>query len=131
MALPTRGLAPYRELVRRVENVAGQVPMRWRVEPRPGYGTEAQFEWRAGVPVAARGPDALAVLAWDAGEPAVDDRFVDGSFVSADGGVAHLVVAAAHQEPLVFPSRDEVESRLRETADSWRDWSRGREYDGS
>lgn len=130
MTLPTGGLAPYRELVRRVENVAGQAPMRWRVEPRPGYGTEAQFEWRAGVPVAARGPDSLAVLAWDAGEPAVQDGSVDGSFVSADGNVAHIVVAAAHQEPLVFPSRGEVESRLRETAGSWRDWSDGREYGG-
>ena len=130
MALPTGGLAPYRELVRRVESVAGRVPMRWRVEPRPGYGTEARLEQRAGVPVAAHGTDALAILAWDAGEPAVHDGSVDGSFVSADGSVAHLVLAAAHQEPLVFPSRDEVESRLRETADSWRDWSGGREYEG-
>jgi GH15 family glucan-1,4-alpha-glucosidase len=130
MALPTGGLAPYRELVRRVENVAGRVAMRWRVEPRPGYGTGVRLEERAGVPVAADGPDALAVVAWDAGEPAVHHGSVDGSFVSADGSVANLVLAAAHQEPLVFPSRDEVETRLRGTARSWRDWSSAREYDG-
>jgi GH15 family glucan-1,4-alpha-glucosidase len=131
MTLPTGGLAPYRELVRRVENVSGRVPMHWRVEPRPGYGTKMRLERRAGVPVAALGPDAWAVLGWDAGEPAVDDGSVAGSFVSADASVAHLVLAAAHQEPLVFPARDEVESRLRGTADSWRKWSEGREYDGA
>jgi GH15 family glucan-1,4-alpha-glucosidase len=130
MALPTGGLAPYRELVRRVENVSGRVPMRWRIEPRPGYGTGVRLERRAGIPVAARGRDALAILAWDAGDPAVHDGSVEGGFVSADGSVAHLVLAAAHQEPLVFPARDEVESRLRETAGYWSDWSGGREYDG-
>jgi GH15 family glucan-1,4-alpha-glucosidase len=130
MALPTGGLAPYREFVRRVESIAGRVPMRWRIEPRPGYGSNVRLEQRAGVPVAANGPDALAVLAWDAGEPRIRDGAVDGSFDAADGSVAHVVLAAAHQEPLVFPARDEVETRLRGTARWWRDWSGGREYDG-
>jgi GH15 family glucan-1,4-alpha-glucosidase len=130
MALPTSGLAPYRELVRRVESVAGRVPMRWRVEPRPGYGNEVDLDRRAGVPVATHGADALAVLGWDAGEPTVRDGAVNGRFVAADGGVAHLVLAAAHQEPVVFPARDAVETRLEETARSWRDWTGGREYDG-
>jgi GH15 family glucan-1,4-alpha-glucosidase len=130
MVLPTGGLAPHRELGRRVENVTGRVPMRWRVEPRPEYGTDVRLELRAGVPVVANGADALAVMAWDAGEPRVHDGAVDGRFDSADGSVAHVVLAAAHQEPLVFPSRGEVESRLRETARWWSDWSSGREYDG-
>jgi GH15 family glucan-1,4-alpha-glucosidase len=130
MALPTSGLAPYREVVRRVESVAGRVPMRWLVEPRPRYGGEVELDRRAGVPVATNGSDALAVLGWDAGEPAVRDGAVEGSFVAADGGVAHLVLAAAHQEPLVYCARDEVERRLWETADSWRDWTGGLEYDG-
>ena len=82
MALPSGGLAPYREVVRRVDGLSGQVPMRWRVEPRPRYGTHVSFESRAGVPVVTCGRDALAVICWDAGEPAVENGAVEGSFVA-------------------------------------------------
>ena len=41
-----------------------------------------------------------------------------------------LVLSAAHQEPLVFPSRDDVESRLDATVASWRTWAGERSYDG-
>src|SRR5437879_4125715 len=34
MLLPSPGLAPARELARRVEALSGTVPMRWRMEPR-------------------------------------------------------------------------------------------------
>ena len=39
-------------------------------------------------------------------------------------------MSAAHQEPLVFPSRDDVESRLDATVASWRTWAGERSYDG-
>ena len=41
-----------------------------------------------------------------------------------------MVLSAAHQEPLVFPSRAEVESRLAATIAFWREWAAGRTYDG-
>jgi GH15 family glucan-1,4-alpha-glucosidase len=130
MTLPTHGLAPFRELVRRIEGLAGEVPMRWRVVPRPGYGTEVQLERRAGVPVAARGADASAVIAWDAGEPALRADRIEGRFVAAEGQVADLVLVAAHEEPLVLPSRADVAARLAGTEQIWREWSDSRSYEG-
>jgi GH15 family glucan-1,4-alpha-glucosidase len=130
MALPTGGLAPYREVVRRVEGMSGEVPIRWRVEPRPEFGSSVSVERRAGVPVVTRGRDALAVLVWEAGEPSVEDGVIEGSFVVDAGNVAHLVLACSHQEPLVFPPRDEAEARLQATERFWRDWAVARKYDG-
>jgi GH15 family glucan-1,4-alpha-glucosidase len=130
MTLPTDGLAPYRELVRRIEGISGQVAMRWRFEPRPGYGTSVRLERRAGVPVATHGRDAVALIEWDAGEPVPRNGGIEGRVVTAEGSVAHVVIAAAHQEPLVLPARREVESRVTATERAWRDWSAGRMYEG-
>ena len=131
LTLPTEGLSPYRELVRRIEGLAGRVPLAWELEPRPEYGTApTRLSHRAGVPTVARGRDALALMSWEAGEPAVDDLRVAGRLDASEGTLGHLVLSAAHQEPLVFPSRDEVEARLRSTVARWREWSAGRTYDG-
>jgi GH15 family glucan-1,4-alpha-glucosidase len=130
MTLPTSGLAPYRELVRRIEGVSGLVAMRWRIEPRPAYGTTVRLERRAGVPIATHGQDAVAMIAWDAGEPVAHDGGIEGRLLTAEGGLAHVVLAAAHQEPLVLPARPEVDARLAATERSWRDWSAGRLYEG-
>jgi GH15 family glucan-1,4-alpha-glucosidase len=132
MTVPSQGLSPYRELVRRIEGLAGEVRMRWRVEPRFGYAARrTEIDMRAGVPVAVSGADALAVIAWQAGEPECDELAISGRFLVSAGGSALLVVSAAQQEPLVFPSRDEAEARLQDTAVRWRRWAQGRSYDGA
>jgi GH15 family glucan-1,4-alpha-glucosidase len=131
MTLPQGGLTPYRELVRRVECAAGAVPMRWSVEPRFAYGSKRRpFTRHGGVPVAADGRDALAVLAWDAGEVEYAGGSVGGRFTCDHGRRSLLVMSAAHQEPLVLPPRAEVESRLQGTIADWRAWAAGRTYDG-
>jgi GH15 family glucan-1,4-alpha-glucosidase len=131
MTVPLSGLAPQRELARRVEGVAGTVPMRWRVEPRFDYGhVSPRVDLRTGVPVAAAGHDALAVMSWDAGEPEVERGAVGSTFTTGPRGAALIVLAGAHQEPLVMPSRNEVEARLEQTTEMWREWADGREFDG-
>ena len=101
MTLPQEGLAPYRELVRRVDGVAGEVPLRWAVEPRFAYGSKQRpFVRHGGIPVVACGRDALAVLAWDVGPVEVDDASVAGDFTSRGGDSGLLVLCAAHEEPL-------------------------------
>ena len=131
MTLPTTGLAPYRELVRRVEGLNGRVPVAWRFEPRLEYGAaHARVSAPLGIPTFSKGRDALALLSWDAGAPVVDDTAVAGRFEAAEDSVSHFAVSAAHQEPLVLPAREEVEARLRSTVESWSAWTRGRTYEG-
>jgi GH15 family glucan-1,4-alpha-glucosidase len=131
MTLPAGDLSPYRELVRRIEGLTGTVPLRWRLEPRFGYGAaKTQIERRAGVPVAVSGRDALALRSWEAGEPEWGDGVIAGRFASGEGRSSLFVLSAAHQEPLVLPSREGAEARLQQTARAWREWARGRQYSG-
>src|SRR5207248_3269964 len=59
MTLPS-GLAPGRELVRRIEGLSGRVPIRWSVEPRFAYGARpGRLERRLGFPVVVAGADAI------------------------------------------------------------------------
>ena len=131
LTLPTSGFPPHRELARRIDGVAGAVRMRWRVAPRFGYGQrKTTVESRAGVPVAAVGRDAVGLPSWDAGVARIVEGAAEGRFVTSPGSEALIVLAAAHEEPLVIPSRNEVESRLAQTTDSWRAWGANREYEG-
>ncbi|GAA2432211.1 glycoside hydrolase family 15 protein [Streptomyces macrosporus] len=131
LTVPDASLAPARELVRRIEGLSGSVPLRWSVRPRFDYGTRApRPARRSGVPVAALGPEAVAVCSWDAGEP---QHTVDGvaSRFRADAGTRALIALAyAFQEPLVLPTRAECEARLDHTAATWRRWTDDRTYTG-
>jgi GH15 family glucan-1,4-alpha-glucosidase len=107
------------------------VPLRWRLEPRFGYGeAKARIEQRAGVPVALCGTNALALRTWGAGEPEREEGAITGRFDIAEGERSLLVLSCAHQEPLVLPTLEDAEARLRETAQSWRRWARARDYSG-
>jgi GH15 family glucan-1,4-alpha-glucosidase len=131
MTLPDGRLGPLRELVRKVEGLAGNVALRWRVEPRFGAGGwSARVGRRAGVPVASAGSDAIAVCSWRAGEPVCSNGAIEARFEARAGTEALLALSVAHQEPLVFPARDESEARLLQTAAAWRRWASGRRYEG-
>jgi GH15 family glucan-1,4-alpha-glucosidase len=131
MALPGRDLGPTRELIRRVDGIAGQLPMRWCVAPAFDYGmTQPRIERRGRIPVALGARDALAVCSWEAGEAQTDEGTIFGRFEALDGSSALIALCAAHQEPLVFPQREHVEARLEATCAYWRRWAAQRSYDG-
>jgi GH15 family glucan-1,4-alpha-glucosidase len=131
MLLPTTGLAPDRELARRVEGLSGSVRLRWSVDPRPRYGQDPPaIGRRLGVPVAIAGADAIAVCSWEAGEPQCADAQIAGSFVAEPGTSALIDLCYAHGSPLVLASRSEVEGRFEATDDFWRTWAEKRRYRG-
>jgi GH15 family glucan-1,4-alpha-glucosidase len=132
MALPGSDLGPTRELIRRVDCLAGRVPMRWRVTPAFGYGAaRPRIGHRGRIPVAVAGRDALAVCSWQAGEAQIDDEAIFGRFEARESSPALIALCAAHQEPLVFPTREHVEARLHATTAYWRSWSGQRTYEGA
>jgi GH15 family glucan-1,4-alpha-glucosidase len=131
MTVPAGGLGPLRELSRRVDGVVGSVPMSWSVAPRFGYaGVSTHLGWRAGTPVATAGGDALAVCVFGAGVPEVTAGVIRGRFEARQGVRALVALCATRHEPLVIPTRDELDSRLEATATMWRCWSDDLTYQG-
>ena len=131
MTIPDGALGPLRELTRSVEAVEGSVPMSWSVEPRFGYtAASTKLGWRAGTPVAAAGNDALAVCSFEAGPPELAEGVIRGRFEAREGERALLAICSAHGEPLVIPTRGELEARLERTAAAWRVWSDDLSYSG-
>jgi GH15 family glucan-1,4-alpha-glucosidase len=124
-------LAPLRELVRRVEGVAGEVELEWRIEPRFHYGRDgARWEQRGGHWAAQGRHGAVAVFAWDAGAPEAGDGALGGRLRVRAGDGALIDLAHAYQEPLVVPGRGEIERRLERTVRFWREWAGRMTYDG-
>ncbi|WP_055713455.1 glycoside hydrolase family 15 protein [Streptomyces torulosus] len=132
LTLPdTASLAPGRELIRRIEGLAGTVPMRWSIQPRFGYGAHTpHVARRAGVPVATFGAEAVAVCAWHAGRPQCTADSVTARFRADAGTRALIALPYAHQEPLVLPTRAECEARLDHTTTTWQKWADDRTYTG-
>jgi GH15 family glucan-1,4-alpha-glucosidase len=131
MTVNGASLGPLRELQRRVDGVIGRVPMRWRVQPRFGYGERpTELGWRDGVAVATSGADALAVCAFNAGTVEADGDAISAGFDAVAGSEAVIALCAAHQEPLVFPSRRELDERFAATLSTWRAWSGARRHFG-
>ncbi len=132
MTLPESGvLPPLRELARRVDGLSGEVPVRWQVTPRFGYGGwPTRCGWRGRVAVATARADAIAVCSWNAGEMQIADDAIRGRFVSQAGGRALLAMTAAHRQALVFPDRGDVERRIEATASFWRRWVDSGHYGG-
>jgi GH15 family glucan-1,4-alpha-glucosidase len=126
------GLLPWRELARRVEGLSGAVDMHWEVQPRFEWGaTQPALTRRRGTPVAEGAGLELAVHVWDAGESALSDGAISGSFSAREGARSLVVLSATHDQPIPIPKRHDVERRLDETVDVWRRWLDSWDYDGA
>ena len=64
------------------------------------------------------------------GEITANGATVGGELNLREGDSAMLELSAAHKEPAVLPSRDDVERRLAQTARFWPSWAGRIRYDG-
>ena len=124
-------ISPMRELVRKVEGLAGTVPVRWSLEPRFCYGKRrTRIEHRSGRWFAGCGSDALVLAVCDAPAGVLTEGVVSGELELGQGRAALWSVAAARGEPLVIPGRADAERRLARTAGFWPSWAGRIEYEG-
>ena len=132
MTLSDGRLAPLRELVRKVEGLAGNVPLRWVFEPRFDYGrANTLIERRAGRWFAHAGASALALTLCDAGEGTLQNGAVEGRFTLAAGESALVSLAGTDREPAVISGRDDSEERLERTKRFWPEWAGRLHYEGA
>jgi GH15 family glucan-1,4-alpha-glucosidase len=126
LALPASRSLPWTQLLRRVDGLAGDVPMRFDVRPRwdGAGGAGAVVERRDGAVLFVREPDVLALQAF--GAP-TDAR---GTFRCAQGDSALLALHVFHDEPVSLEREAALRDRLEETIGHWRRWTHGCRYDG-
>ena len=116
-------VAPWRELVRKVEGLAGAVPLRWRFEPRPDYGRRGvELQRRLETIVACDAGMHLGLRTWNVGAVELTTGSAFGQFRVEEGGDALLAITATNGSPLPLPGREAIERRLAETAQVWRAW---------
>jgi GH15 family glucan-1,4-alpha-glucosidase len=131
LTLAGTGLEPGRELVRRVEGISGEVEFELVLQPRFDYGRrQPRLRVRDGRGYVFDRGSALALLVWPDAELAVREGAIVGRLRVAAGERAEVVLAGAHGEPLVFPSREEAGRRLELTDEYWRGWAETRTYTG-
>ena len=125
------GLLEGAQVVRRIEGLAGEVALRWVVEPRFGYGqADTRIGRRNGVLVAQAGAHLLAIQAFGAGEPDVHGDAVRGEATLREGDRAVLAITGAHEAPLIVQRRETLDARIDATAELWRNWIANCDYGG-
>lgn len=118
------GRLPWTELARRVEGVAGRVPMRFAVAPGTHLNSASPWAHDTVHGTVLRVHDVmLAVRLLGEVDTEVTDQAVHGTFRTAPGS-RHLVgVTAARSEPLHLSTPREVDARLDRTVAAWTQWS--------
>jgi GH15 family glucan-1,4-alpha-glucosidase len=131
MPLSAVGLLEGTQVVRRLEGLAGEVPMRWSIEPRFGYGQVAtRVERGAGVAVARAGGDTLSLQAFGVGEVQMESGEVHGDLTLDESARGLVAVTSAHDAPLLVQEHETLDRRIDATAALWRQWVGGCTYEG-
>jgi GH15 family glucan-1,4-alpha-glucosidase len=116
-------LTPFRQLLRRIEVVEGEVPLIAQFDPRPDYGRETpQIRSRIeGVIFCESGPKVLH-LRTDAQLP---------QFTLCAGERRYFALGFDERTPAVFANiGDEAERDIERTIAFWREWAAQLTYDG-
>ncbi len=125
LSRPAGEASPGRELIRRVDGLAGSVPVRWRIEPRFDYGAQPALIERTGdafILSGQRDELRLGLQCWEAGQPGVAHGALSGAFTAQEGSSALLVLVGERAKPLLLPGRDAAVRRLDGTVAYWRRW---------
>ena len=122
---------PWRELVRKVEGIRGEVPMRFSCRPAFEFAQQpADWTSQADVWICRDGRLQVALLGWDVGEITAEESALAGEFTLKPGDDALLVLLASAAPTLPLPSRAAIERRLGDTHHVWRSWVRRHSYEG-
>ncbi len=118
------GRLPWTELVRRVEGVDGEVPMRWRVAPGTCFNTASP--WARSTPhgIILRIKNLnIGVCTSDGMELEASDQALFGSFTVGAEARRVIGLVATDAEPLMLSPADDIDRGLDRTISSWTDWS--------
>jgi GH15 family glucan-1,4-alpha-glucosidase len=126
------GRLPWSELVRRVEGVVGEVPMRWRVAPGTCFNTASPWARRTPHGIVLRIKNLnIGVCTSDGMEWEISDQAVCGSFTIDAGSRRVLSLVATDAEPLMLSPATDIDRGLDRTIERWKDWSAQFECDDS
>jgi len=124
-------LRPFRQLLRRVEGLSGEVPMIAVYEPRPDYARVVPpLEFRCGDTVwCATGPEVWYLRSNAKLE--LDGASATSRFAIRAGERRHFALSYETHAPAVFPNIDTTaDEEIEQTIGFWKRWSSNLTYDG-
>ena len=125
-----RRLTPFRQILRRVECIEGEVAMSVEYAPRPDYARALpRFQLRRGAIVIEDGPTVFHFCS-DA-KLAIDGDLARARFTLARGERRDFALGFDSHSPAVLPQLgDEATAEIERTIAFWREWIAQLRYDG-
>jgi GH15 family glucan-1,4-alpha-glucosidase len=135
------GRLPWMQLVRRIDGIEGEVPMRWLVAPGNVLGDAAVIRFDTGnVPLLRAGDTNITLTGSDIGRedpvhpgngPATDwGPDFRGAFTTRPGSRHVLCLAGTEDEPIRAPDPQIADSSIERTVRAWQEWAEAFTWDG-